>query len=229
MSQPRVVPGEPRSRSLVRAADRRRRGPRRHLAPEPRPRRTPSARRRAPAHDARRQPERRARERAAVRRDEAAADRDKRARGGAGDHQQRPGGPRRASSTCSRCTTWSATRSSEIFDAQVVDIGITTGRNEHDRLPVRDRARRAFPTSRSGRGSRASASTVIETGEPLVIDDMRRVCAAQTAAGIAIRQSAPASPSLFAPLIGRRQGLGRHLAPEPRPRARVQRSATCAC
>ena len=29
-----------------------------------------------------------------------------------------------ASSTCRRCTTWSATRSSEIFDAQVVDIGI---------------------------------------------------------------------------------------------------------
>ena len=40
------------------------------------------------------EPQRRARERAALRRDEAPADRDRRARRRAGDHQQRPGRPR---------------------------------------------------------------------------------------------------------------------------------------
>ena len=102
----------------------------------------------------------------------APAGRDRRAGRRAGDHQRRPAGPRRSSSTCRRCTTSSATRSSEIFDAQVVDIGIYDDEAGHDPLPVHHRARRRLPDepirARSG-----SASTSSRPRQPLLIDDVR--------------------------------------------------------
>ena len=87
------------------------RGPRRDLAPEPRPRGRVQRGRRPAPDDARGEPERRAGERPPVRRDQAAPRRDERAGRRAGADQRRPARPRRRSSTCRRCTTWSATGS----------------------------------------------------------------------------------------------------------------------
>ena len=84
------------------------------------------------------EPERGARERAPVRGDPAAqrrarADQRRAARAGREPRDRR------------RCTTSSATSCSEIFDAQVVDIGIVERDADADPLPVHDRARRAVP------------------------------------------------------------------------------------
>ena len=109
--------------------------------------------RRPPADDPRREHGRRARERPAVRRDEAPARRDQRARRRARDHQRRPAGPRRSSSTCRRCTTWSATRSRRSSTRRWSTSAFSTARPAPHPLPVHHRAR--DPLSRTSR-SRSS-------------------------------------------------------------------------
>ena len=62
----------------------------------------------------------------------------------------------------------------EIFDAQVVDIGILD-RDDRPRssFPYIDRARRAVP-GRADRAHRRSASTSLETREPVVVNERSR-------------------------------------------------------
>ena len=123
---------------------------------EPGPRERLQRGRRPAADDAGRQPQRRARERAALRRDEAPAGRDRRARRRAGDHQQRPGGPRRE-----------ARHAGDVRPGRRQDPGDLRRagrRHRHVRrrgrdgaLPVHDRARRAIP----GRAHAARGGAVI--------------------------------------------------------------------
>ena len=65
-------------------------------------------------------------------------DRDRPARRRAGGHQRASGRrPRRAARLRRRSSSWSATRSRQIFDAQVVDIALYDRRRDDDPLPVR--------------------------------------------------------------------------------------------
>ena len=114
----------------------------------------------------------------------------------------------------------------EIFDAQVVDIGIVRRRRGGDRLPVHDRARRTLPdeptplerfyvarprdegadTHQRGRAGRARA---------------RRQPSRSSASPKSARARAPSSSG------GR--ATGRHLAPEHRPRACLHRDRRRGC
>ena len=80
----------------------------------------------------------------AVRRDEAPADRDRRARRRAGHHQRGPAGPCRQLDMQAMYEVV-GDKIQEIFDAQVVDIGIVRSRSRRDPLPVHDRAWRPLP------------------------------------------------------------------------------------
>ena len=113
---------------------------------------------------------RRPRERAPVRRDEAAADRDGRARRRARDHQRASSRASPPSSRCRRCTTSSATGSREIFDAQVVDIGIYDRETGLIHFPYTIERGVRFPDEPIAlMGIRKH---VIETREPLLINDV---------------------------------------------------------
>ena len=59
----------------------------------------------------------------------------------------------------------------EIFDAQVVDIGLFDLETRDRPLPVRDRARRAIP-GRADAYQRIRAESSIETREPLLVNDI---------------------------------------------------------
>ena len=61
----------------------------------------------------------------------------------------------------------------EIFDAQVVDIGIYDFENELTRYPYTiEKRRAAIPTSRPVRRQRSAGSIVQQTRKPIVIDDV---------------------------------------------------------
>ncbi len=68
-------------------------------------------------------------------------------------------------------------RIQEIFDAQVVDIGILDAAAERIHFPTRSNEGCASPTTRSS--SSASASIALETREPLVINDDHRATVAE--------------------------------------------------
>ena len=195
------------------------------LAAERRSRGRVQRERSAPGRDAGGQPERRARERATVRRDAAAPGRDQRARGRAGDHQQRPGRRSPRSSTCSRCTTSSATRSTRSSTPRSLDHRrCTTLRPRADRYPYAiERGVRLPSTERpfSGFGTARSSST----RKPLLINDVEAWEAERGYEVLVAERRAAQGRSLFAPLDRRAtQVFGRHLAPEHRPDERIQRS-----
>ena len=111
------------------------------LAPEPRTRARVQRGRRAPALDARRQPQRRARERTAVRGDPAAERRartDQRVQRGLAENLD-----------LQAMYELVGDRLQEIFDAQVVDIGVLD-RDRQAAVPVLDRAWRPLPGRAEG-------------------------------------------------------------------------------
>ena len=197
-------PGRAAEGLALRPADERRRGDRRHLAPEPRPRGRLHRNRRAPPHDARRQPERGARERPAcsMRRSASSTETDERAAElaiinsvqqglaaqarDAGDvrprRRQDPGDLRRpessasASSTAARACSASRTPSSAAC-ANPIDPIEVVGFRQH----------------------------VLETGEPLLdLGRHREVAARVRQAGRASTGEVPKARS-FVPLDGRRR------------------------
>ena len=103
----------------------------------------------------------------------------------------------------------------EIFDAQVVDIGIYDEAVRAHPLPVHDRARRALP-GRAARADSASASTCIETREPLLIEDST-LAAGERYGNPGRSTGEPPQSVLFVPLVVGGEATGRDLAPEPRP------------
>ena len=112
-------------------------------------------------------------------------------------------------------------RSAEIFDAQVVDIGILDASAGPDPLPVHDRARRAVPgradrrsSASAGRSSRRASRSWSTSGRASGWPSADRPCRSQ---------GEPAEVRAVRPARRRRRGDGRDLAPEPRPRARVHR------
>ena len=108
--------------------------------------------RRPAAHDAGGKPDRRPRERAADRRDAAPARRGRRARRGAGDRQRVQDGLARRLDMQAMYDLVGDTVI-EIFDAQVVDIGILDPDADCIRFPVHDRARASASPSRRCRSS----------------------------------------------------------------------------
>ena len=158
-------------------------GDRRDLAPEPRPRARVQRGGRSSAHHARREPERRARERPAVRGDPPAQ---RRARA----HQRRAA---RLAENLEMQAMYDLVgdRIQEIFDAQVVDIGILDRDDGLAPLPVLDRAWRAVP-GRADAEPRASAST-----------SSRRANRSSSTSGIAER-CAPSSAAAVIAGRGRR-------------------------
>ena len=201
----------------------------RHLAPEPGSRRTRSARR-----DLRLlttlavEPERRARERAAVRRDAAPSDRNQRASSRAGHHQQRPGGPRRQSSTCKPMYDLVGDKIQEIFDAQVVDIGIYD--YEAPVLSSRTPSRVACEAVRTSR-RRSSNSRALRRAR----DRASRLSSSTTSrferrdpATRSVTVGEPAKSLVFAPLDHRRRcPIGRISLQNLDRDRRIQRSRTC--
>ena len=194
---------------------------------------TPRARRlhrgrRAAARDARLEHGRRARERAPVRRDEAAAHRDRRARRGAGDHQRASSEGLAAQLDMQAMYDLVGDKIQEIFDAQVVDIGIYDREAERDPLPVHDRARRALPgRARSDRRTRLGRSS--SRAQPLRRSTTsRRGTRALGADARSSRASRPQSIGSRRSIVGG-EVRGEHLAPEPRPTRTRSARPTCAC
>ena len=116
----------------------------------------------------------------------------------------------------------------EIFDAQVVDIGIYDRDADVDALPVHHRARGPLPrradlAPRSGgapdRRRSAIRLLVLETRQPLLAEHATEFAT--------FGETDPRPASRPGPPCSRRSSSatrrGRHLAPEPRPRGRVQR------
>ena len=89
-------------------------------------------------------------------------------------------------------------RIQEIFDAQVVDIGILDPETGHGPLPVHDRARRALP-GRADRRSSGFRRHVLETREPLLIDERSTSGAPNRASRVV--QGEPPKSVVFVPLI----------------------------
>ena len=112
-------------------------------------------------------------------------------------------------------------RIQEIFDAQVVDIGIVDPRLGTAPFPLHDRARGAVPGRADG-ADRPTTQDALETREPVRRErrheaDIRRV-------GPAVRDHRRAAEVVrVRPADRRRPRDRRDLAPEPGPRARVQR------
>ncbi len=193
---------------------------RRHLARQLRPRARVRRRGPAAAGDARRQPERGAGERAAGARDAAAERR-------AGADQQRPGRRWRASSSCRRSTTWSATRSRRSSTRRSVDDLDARRGNRAPGLPVRHRTGRAA-RARADRAARLAHATCSRREQPVLIDENVEV------AGSGVRQPPSSAASgrsrpLYVPLVTGGKATGDDLAPEHRPRARVRRGRRAAC
>ena len=154
--------------------------------------------------------------------------RDRRARRRAGDHQQRPAGPRRRSSTCRRCTTWSATRSTRSSTPRSSTSSIYD-RSTRDRpLPVHDRARRmrlsAEPMPLIG-----FRRQVVETQAPVLVN---RRPGGTSRRGVASRRSSPGELAKSALFVAAHQRAatcsGILLIAEPGPRGRLQRSRRAA-
>ena len=108
----------------------------------------------------------------------------------------------------------------EVFDAQVVDIGIYDEASGADALPVHDRARRALP----GRADRADRLPQARDGDARAADDQRERSRRWPSA-TATRSSAGEMPKavLVRPAGRGRQGDRCDLPPEHRPRACVHR------
>ena len=218
-----VAEGEPAKSMLVRAADRGRQRVRRHLAPEHRPDDALQRGGRSAADDAGRQLERGSRERAAVRRDAAAADRDQRARRRAGDHQQRPAGPRR----------------------EAGHAGDVRPRRRQDPRDLRRPGRRRSACTTSSDQMVRYRRTFDERGERLRRRGRRRWAHGQGGRRVDARRLWSSTMStkwqrsegvesvvtvgeltksvVFAPLFGGQRHLGQHHPPEHRSNRRIQR------
>ena len=191
----------------------------RDLAPEPRPHERIHRDRRAAAHHAGRQPQRGARERAPVRRDEAPR---RRAR----DRERRPGSLA-AQLDPQAMYELVGERASDVFDTQVVDITVF----DHETGVMRSRSPSSGacgspPRPRPIMGVRRSTSSRPEANR-LINED----CATARPRGgpAGPDQGGAAAVGDLRAAAGGRGDPGRHLAPEPGPRARVRATATSPC
>ena len=143
----------------------------------------------------------------------SASYRNERARRRAGDHQQRPAGPGRASSTCRRCTSSWATRSRRSSTRR----SSTSASRRRDARPLTSRIRsrgasrvrdepiadRSASRKHRARDRRAAAR-----------QRRRRARSASTAGQTAVVQGEPPKSVLFVPLIVGGELTGVDLAPE---------------
>ena len=92
-------------------------------------------------------------------------------------------------------------RLQEIFDAQVVDIGVLDESAGLIHFPYTIETRRPLPR-RADRASSASAKRVLETREPLLVnEDVARRAAREFGQPRVDRRASPRSPCVFVPLV----------------------------
>ena len=152
---------------------------------------------------------------------QAAPDRDQRARRRAGDHQQRPAGPRRE-----------ARHAGDVRPRRRQDPGDLRrpGRRHRDRTtrtPASSTSRTRSSAACASRTSRMPISgfrtQVDRDRRAVLVDD--DIAGARPSAGHRsdVSSGEPPKSALFVPLIAGGEVQRRHLAPEPRPRGRLQR------
>ena len=136
---------------------------------------------------------------------------------------ERPAAAWPPSSTCRRCTTWSATRSRRSSTPRSSTSGSSTSRPARSTSRTRSSAASASRTSRWPI-DRFRAPRHARPRQPLVINEDVDSRVDGAGSGRAVLQGEPAEVRGVRAADRAGRGARRHLAPEPRPRGRLQRA-----